>query len=236
MAEHNYLAFDLGARADGRCWASSTAGKLTLEEKHRFANPNGRMNGHLHWNLLAAVGRAENRPAEDVGNDQRSSPASASIRGASISACSARTARCSAIRSMYRDSPHRRHDGTRLREASPRERFSTATGIQFMQLNSLFQLFAMREASSPLLERRRDAAVHARPVQLPLHRRAQERILHRHDQPDVRPAQTATGRRRCSKQLGLPTQILPEIVPSRDGASASCSETSRTSAASSRSR
>ena len=33
--------------------AAMTEGRLTLEEKHRFLNPNGRMNGHLHWNLLA---------------------------------------------------------------------------------------------------------------------------------------------------------------------------------------
>ena len=28
-------------------------GKLSLDEKHRFPNPTGRMNGHLYWNLLA---------------------------------------------------------------------------------------------------------------------------------------------------------------------------------------
>ena len=49
-----FLAFDLGAES-GRALLGTIEGgeRLSLEEKHRFANPNGRMNGHLHWNLLA---------------------------------------------------------------------------------------------------------------------------------------------------------------------------------------
>src|SRR5258706_12249972 len=53
MAARNLLAFDLGAES-GRALLGQFDGKrLTLEEKHRFANPNGRMNGRLHWNFLA---------------------------------------------------------------------------------------------------------------------------------------------------------------------------------------
>ena len=53
-----------GPRAAGPCSAASTASRLTLEEKHRFPNPNGRLNGHLHWNLLGPVGGAQDRPAQ----------------------------------------------------------------------------------------------------------------------------------------------------------------------------
>ena len=53
MAARNLLAFDLGAES-GRALLGRFDGKrLTLEEKHRFANPNGRLNGRLHWNFLA---------------------------------------------------------------------------------------------------------------------------------------------------------------------------------------
>src|SRR3954452_14379707 len=53
MPSRNFLAFDLGAES-GRAVLGSldSAGKLTLEEKHRFPNPTGRIHGHLHWNLL----------------------------------------------------------------------------------------------------------------------------------------------------------------------------------------
>src|SRR5437763_2023060 len=53
MPARTFLAFDLGAESGRALLGRLDSAKLTLEEKHRFANPNGRMNGHLHWNLLA---------------------------------------------------------------------------------------------------------------------------------------------------------------------------------------
>src|ERR1700753_865949 len=52
MAEQNYLAFDLGAESGRAVLGKLDGDRLTLEEKHRFPNPNGRINGHLHWDLL----------------------------------------------------------------------------------------------------------------------------------------------------------------------------------------
>src|SRR3954468_19917563 len=49
----NFLAFDLGAESGRGVIGTLDGGKLSLKEIHRFANPTGRMNGHLHWNLLA---------------------------------------------------------------------------------------------------------------------------------------------------------------------------------------
>ena len=48
-----FLACDLGAESGRALLGHLDDQRLTLEEKHRFATPNGRMNGHLHWNLLA---------------------------------------------------------------------------------------------------------------------------------------------------------------------------------------
>src|SRR5436305_6045024 len=53
MAARNFLAFDLGAESGRALLGSLDGGRLTHEEKHRFPNPTGRMNGHLYWNLLA---------------------------------------------------------------------------------------------------------------------------------------------------------------------------------------
>src|SRR5438309_2289603 len=47
------LAFDLGAESGRAVLGTLDSGKLTLAEKHRFLNPTGRINGHLHWNLVA---------------------------------------------------------------------------------------------------------------------------------------------------------------------------------------
>src|SRR4051812_26087320 len=53
MPTRNLLAFDLGAESGRALLGRFDGSRLTLEEKHRFPNPNGRINNHLHWNLLA---------------------------------------------------------------------------------------------------------------------------------------------------------------------------------------
>src|SRR5688500_11217278 len=53
MGSRNLLAFDLGAESGRALVGRLDGGRLSLEEKHRFANPNGRINGRLQWNLLA---------------------------------------------------------------------------------------------------------------------------------------------------------------------------------------
>src|SRR4051812_13635432 len=53
MAAQNFLAFDLGAESGRAVLGTLNDGRLELEERHRFPNPTGRMNGHLYWNLLA---------------------------------------------------------------------------------------------------------------------------------------------------------------------------------------
>src|SRR5688500_1603482 len=53
QGQQNFLAFDLGAESGRAIVGTLSGGRLTLEEKHRFANPNGRIHGHMQWNLLA---------------------------------------------------------------------------------------------------------------------------------------------------------------------------------------
>src|SRR5436309_15366702 len=53
MAAQQFLAFDLGAESGRAVLGTLNNGRLELEERHRFPNPVGRMNGHLYWNLLA---------------------------------------------------------------------------------------------------------------------------------------------------------------------------------------
>src|SRR5271168_621424 len=50
---HQFLAFDLGAESGRAVLGRLDGGRLELEVRHRFANPQGKMNGRLQWNLLA---------------------------------------------------------------------------------------------------------------------------------------------------------------------------------------
>src|SRR5947209_10057736 len=52
MSKDQFIAFDLGAESGRAVVGTLESEKLSLAETHRFANPNGRINGHLHWNLL----------------------------------------------------------------------------------------------------------------------------------------------------------------------------------------
>ena len=101
MAARNFLAFDLGAESGRAVLGTLEGDRLALAERHRFGNPMGRMNGHLHWNLLSQWEELKtglrNAGVEQHG-DQRT-PVLPSlgfewIRGAWISGCCRNRGRC----------------------------------------------------------------------------------------------------------------------------------------------
>ena len=152
MAARNFLAFDLGAESGRALLGRLDGGKLTLEEKHRFANPTGRMNGHLHWNLL--------QQWEELKTGLRKTAAGGDVRLDGIGVDTwgvdfgfiGKNGEVLGQPYMYRDA---RTDGVmeKVFARVPRDQVFEATGIQFMQLNSLYQYYAMRhDQKSPLLD------------------------------------------------------------------------------------
>ncbi len=149
LMNRNFLAFDLGAESGRAVLGMLDAGKLSLKEIHRFANPTGRMSGHLHWNLLAQW--------EELKTGLRK----AASGGATIDGLGVDTwgvdfglighgGEILGYPYHYRDG---RTDGMldAVFNLVPREQVFAETGVQFMQLNSLYQLFAMKRADSPIL-------------------------------------------------------------------------------------
>lgn len=143
------LAFDLGAES-GRAIAGRFDGRrLQLEELHRFANGPVAVHDRLYWNPLGlfdemkkglALGaRDAARPLDSVGID---------TWGVDFALLGPGDALLDNPRN-YRDP---RTDG--MLEAAfarvPRAEIFAHTGIQFMKLNTLYQLLSMR--GSPLLE------------------------------------------------------------------------------------
>jgi rhamnulokinase len=153
MQAHHYLAFDLGAESGRAVLGTLADGKLALEEKHRFANPTGRLCGHLHWDLLGqweelkaglrktAAGLSGGMRIDGIGVDTWGVDFGLIGRGGEVLG----------LPYHYRDA---RTDGMMEKAFASvgRERIFQTTGIQFMQLNSLYQLLAMRQARSPLLD------------------------------------------------------------------------------------
>jgi rhamnulokinase len=221
MTARNFLAFDLGAESGRAVLGSLDGGRLTLEEKHRFPNPTGRLNGHLHWNLLAQWEELKTGLRRAAGTEGRRdlAPAKApEIHGIGVDTWGVdfgllnRDGDVLGDPFHYRDS---RTDGVMERafQAVPRDKMFAATGIQFMQFNTLFQVLAMRYANSQLLDGAQtllfvpDLFNYLFTGQ----RKAEFSIASTSQMIDPNTGTWATG---LLEQLGVPTQILPEIVPS----------------------
>jgi rhamnulokinase len=151
MAEAKFLALDLGAESGRAVVGHFDGASLRLEEIHRFPNGPVLVNGHIYWDALrllsevkAGIRAAVQKYGKGVvslgldtwGVDYGLLDGQDNLLGNPF---------------HYRDS---RTDGMMeaLFEVVPRKEVFEHTGIQFMQLNTLYQLYAMRQSGSPLLD------------------------------------------------------------------------------------
>jgi len=146
-----YLAFDLGAES-GRAVLGTLHGKhLELEEVHRF--PNGMLNilGHLHWNIY--------RLYEEILRSIRicCNQHGPQLNGLGIDTWGVDFALIGPQNTLlglpyaYRD---KRTEGMmeRVFHRIPAREIYQLTGIQFLPFNTIFQLFAMVQEKSPVLQ------------------------------------------------------------------------------------
>jgi rhamnulokinase len=202
----NYLAIDLGAESGRAMLGSFDGERLSLEEAHRFPNPGIRVLGSLHWDVLGLFDEMKN------GLRQAASRKPVSIGVDTWGVDYALLDRNGVLIGNpyhYRDS---RTNGTMARvleTVSKREIFEH-TGLQFMEINTLFQLFSMKGA--PAL----DAAATFLMMPDLFHywftgRKASEFTDATTTQfYDPRKKTWATD---LLAKLGLPADIYPEVVP-----------------------
>jgi rhamnulokinase len=218
MSVRNFLAFDLGAESGRAVLGTLDGDRLTLAEKHRFSNPMGRMNGHLYWNLLAQWEELKTglrKAAVEQHGDQKSP---VTLHGIGVDTWGVDFGLLSSSGEIlgnpfnYRDS---RTDG--MFEIAfarvPREQIFEATGIQFMEINSLYQFMAMKESKSALLSVA-DTLLFVPDLFNYLFtgvRKCEFSIVTTSQMYDPR---KKTWAKEMMEKLGLPTKILPEIVPS----------------------
>ena len=152
MAEKAYLAIDIGASSGRHLIGRFDGRKLRLEEVHRFENGPVEMGGRLYWDLpglwsrvrqglAAAAQRRWRRAIDSVGVDTWGVDFGLLGRGDELLGNPYH----------YRDA---RTNGMLERAFAivPREEIFRHTGLQFMQLNTLYQLLAMKLGKSPLLD------------------------------------------------------------------------------------
>ena len=146
----NYLALDIGAESGRAILGILDGGRLTLQEIHRFSNSPVRLPEGLQWDVLHLWEEIKAGIAASVKNGVRLDGIGLDTWGVDFALLDQNGALL-ANPFHYRDA---RTDGI-LNEAfklMPRETIYNNTGIQFMQINTLYQLLSMSVQKSALLD------------------------------------------------------------------------------------
>ena len=148
MSAKTVLAVDLGAES-GRVMAVHFDGRdLRLEELYRFPNTTVTVNGTLHWDFLRLWGDIQ----AGIEKGKALSPAGIGVDTWGVDfGLLDRQGNLIGNPVNYRDA---RTDGMMALAASklPRAEIFAQTGIQFMPINSLYQMLSLVESGSPQLD------------------------------------------------------------------------------------
>ena len=150
MADKAFLAIDMGASSGRHVAGYFDGGRLRLKKLYRFDNGPVAAAGHLYWDLLGQWTHVKNglraaasagAPIASIGVDTWGVDFGLLGRGNELLGNPV----------CYRDA---RTTGMLDRALSivPREDQFQQTGVQFMQINTLYQLLSMRLGGSPLLD------------------------------------------------------------------------------------
>src|SRR6266508_993316 len=150
MADPSFLAIDLGAES-GRAMLGRIGERLTLDEVHRFWNGPVRVGSHILWDILRLWAEIQNGLRIAAGNSD------GSLAGIGVDTWGVDFGLLDTSDHLIGNPYHYRDARTNgMIEAAcqivPLEEIYNQTGIQFMQLNTLFQLFAMRQENDPALQ------------------------------------------------------------------------------------
>jgi rhamnulokinase len=150
MKNKSFLAFDLGATSGRTILGTIENGRLQMKELTRFSNQILQIGNHIHWNIYSlfehlkvglAAAKKEDVEIASIGIDTWGVDfvllaEDDSILGAPYA---------------YRD-PHTVGMPEKYFELISREKVYDLTGIQVMNFNSLYQLFALSQANNSLLK------------------------------------------------------------------------------------
>ncbi len=205
-----YIAVDLGAES-GRVMLSTVSDeKLTLEEIHRFGNGPVEVEGPLRWdfaklfgNIKDGIGRAVKQAGPVSGIAVNSWGVDYGLLGAD--------GQLLEMPYHYRDG---RTDGMEEEafKIMGRRRIYDLTGIQFMQLNTIYQLFSMKLSGDEALAKTKHLVMMADLVSYFLcgeifceySLASTSQLLN---------MQTGKWELEIFDKLGLPVEIMPRVVP-----------------------
>lgn len=144
------LAFDFGASSGRAIIASFENGKISLQEVHRFSNDPVKVNGTLYWDVL--------RLFHEIKQGIVKAKIAGGFDSIGIDTWGVDFGLIDKEGRLLENPIHYRDPRTAglVEEAFktiPKEKLYKITGIQFMELNTLFQLISLRRQRPELLER-----------------------------------------------------------------------------------
>jgi len=144
-----FLAVDLGASSGRGVVGTLFSDRLTLEEVHRFPNIPVRIGSTLYWDAL--------RLHHEILNAITAAAQKGELLGLGIDSWGVDFGLLDSKGELLANPVHYRDERTQgMMEAAfelmPRKDIFQRTGIQFMPLNTIYQLLAMRLSGSPLLD------------------------------------------------------------------------------------
>lgn len=150
MKNKSFLAFDIGATSGRSILGTLDNGRLQMKELTRFPNQMLQIGNHFHWNIYSLFDHF--KAALVAVKKEGVEIASLGIDTWGVDfALIAKDGTILGAPYAYRD-PHTDGMPEKYFSIVPREKVYGLTGIQVMNFNSLYQLFALKQAGSSLLE------------------------------------------------------------------------------------
>jgi rhamnulokinase len=142
-----YLAFDLGAESGRAVLAHLHSGVITIDEIHRFVNAPVKYAGSLHWDVARLWLEMQKALANLEGIE---------LEGIGVDAWGVDYALLGKQGELLQNPYHYRDLRTQgmmeeVFRIVPKEEIYYATGIQFMPINTLYQLFAAKNDTPRIL-------------------------------------------------------------------------------------
>jgi rhamnulokinase len=211
MSQQVYLGVDLGAES-GRVIAGLWDGKkMQLEEMHRFPNGSVAINDTLRWNTLGLWNEIQNgltAAAKKFGKSVVS--VGVDTWGVDFALLS-KSGELLGLPFHYRDA-RTRGMLQKVFARIPREEIFAATGLQFMEINTLYQLLALQKSSPELLAAAETFLMMPDFLNFCLSGARVCEFTIATTSQCVNPKKRAWATDLLQK-LGLPTKIFPDIVP-----------------------
>ena len=145
MMTKKYLAFDLGASSGRAIIGTIEQEKLSLEEVHRFINGPIEKNGSLFWDFELQCAEIRTGLKKALAIEPNISSIAIDTWGVDYVLFNRSSGKIVRLPYHYRDS---RTDAIpeKVYQTISQEKLYERTGIEFMQLNTLYQLVAHKEA------------------------------------------------------------------------------------------